>query len=124
VRRRAHLVPWRRAGDATDRDVSADEVVRVTGWVFNNEVGDALTLEGFVATGEREVRRDLRVLGIGGPHLASARMLEIGCGSGRMTAAFTRRVGAVIAADVAPAFLERCRETVVLVHHVAALQQQ
>ena len=105
-------MPWRRAGDATDRDVSADEVVRETGWVFNNEVGDALTLEGFVATGEREVRRYLRVLGLDGPHLASARMLEIGCGIGRMTAAFTRRVGAVVAADVDPAFLERCRETV------------
>lgn len=110
--RRTHLVPWRRAGDATDRDVDADEVVRETGWVFNNEVGAGLTLAGFVATGEREVRRYLRVLGLEGPHLAGGRMLELGCGIGRMTAAFTRRAGSVVAADVDPAFLERCRETV------------
>jgi SAM-dependent methyltransferase len=112
VTRRTHLVPWRRAGDATDRDVDADEVVRDTGWVFNNVTGDGLTLADFVATGEREVRRYLRVLGLDSPGLADARLLELGCGIGRMTAPFTRRVGTVLAADVDPAFLERCRETV------------
>jgi SAM-dependent methyltransferase len=39
-------------------------------------------------------------------------MVEIGAGIGRMTAAFTKRFGRVVACDLDAAFLERCRETV------------
>jgi ubiquinone/menaquinone biosynthesis C-methylase UbiE len=39
-------------------------------------------------------------------------MVEIGCGIGRMTCAFTREFGTVIASDLDAGFLERCHETV------------
>ncbi len=31
------------AGRVTERQSSADDVVKATGWVFNNETGDELT---------------------------------------------------------------------------------
>jgi SAM-dependent methyltransferase len=90
---------------------SADEVVRETGWVFNNQTGGSLTLGEFVATGDAEVDIYIDRLGWGDLDPSST-MLEIGSGIGRMTAAFTRRFDHVVAADVDAAFLERCRETV------------
>jgi SAM-dependent methyltransferase len=39
-------------------------------------------------------------------------LVEIGCGIGRMTCAFTRRFGTVLACDLDAGFLERCREAV------------
>jgi hypothetical protein len=53
--RRAQLIPWKAAGRVTERIASGDDVVRETGWVFNNATGDALTLAEFVATGDDEV---------------------------------------------------------------------
>ena len=47
-RRRQH-VPWRAAGSSTEQESSADDVVRETGWVFNNR-GDHMTLQEFVRT--------------------------------------------------------------------------
>ena len=55
MRRRPQLIPWKVAGRVTERQASADEVVQATGWVFNNETGDTLTLAEFVATGDNEV---------------------------------------------------------------------
>ena len=54
-RRRPQLIPWKVAGRVTEQQASADEVVQATGWVFNNETGDTLTLAEFVATGDNEV---------------------------------------------------------------------
>ena len=58
------------AGRASEDQPSADEVVRETGWVFNNETGERLTLDEFVATGDRGGRLVLppprSVLGHGG----------------------------------------------------------
>ena len=48
TRRRPQLTPWRTAGERAEGPQSADEVVRETGWVFNNETGSALTLAQFV----------------------------------------------------------------------------
>ena len=45
---RAHHLPWNSAGNLADNDLTADDVVRETGWVFNNETGDELTLKAFV----------------------------------------------------------------------------
>ncbi|MBM3805316.1 MAG: class I SAM-dependent methyltransferase [Actinobacteria bacterium] len=106
-----HL-PWIDAGNLTDNESSADDVVRETGWVFNNETGDELTLEKFVKTGENEVRLFLRLLQLEKFPFATSTLIEIGSGIGRMTAAFTRRFNKVIACDVDSAFLERCRQTV------------
>jgi ubiquinone/menaquinone biosynthesis C-methylase UbiE len=39
-------------------------------------------------------------------------LVEIGCGIGRMTCAFTREYGTVVACDLDAGFLERCIETV------------
>ena len=55
MRRRPQLIPWKVAGRVTEQQASADDVVQATGWVFNNETGDTLTLAEFVATGDNEV---------------------------------------------------------------------
>lgn len=115
--RRAQLVPWKAAGRTSERQASGDDVVRTTGWVFNNETGGELTLEQFVATGDAEVPAYLTVFGLREPD-ADGRspddktLVEIGCGIGRMTCAFTREYGTVIACDLDAGFLERCFETV------------
>ncbi|TSA55108.1 MAG: class I SAM-dependent methyltransferase [Actinobacteria bacterium] len=111
-KKRAQFVPWQSAGNRTETDATADEVVRSTGWVFNNETGSELTLEEFVATGDKEVKRYMHQFGFGAQRLAPLTLLEIGSGIGRMTASFTQQCAHVVAADVDAAFLERCRETV------------
>lgn len=121
-RRRAHFVPWRSAGTVTETGINFDEVVRETGWVFNNKTGDSLTLESFVKTGDAEVRRYMRQFGFSSELLTDSTLLEIGCGIGRMTASFTNQCARVIAADIDAAFLERCRETVSLHGRIDRLQ--
>ena len=53
TRRRQH-VPWKAAGTASESEHSADDVVRETGWVFNNVTGSQLNLAEFVDTGDNE----------------------------------------------------------------------
>ena len=65
--RRSQLVPWRAAGLVSEQQLSGDDVVRRTGWVFNNEKGDDLTLEEFVATGDAEVGSYLTIFGLRTP---------------------------------------------------------
>lgn len=110
--KRTQFVPWKTAGNKTESGLTADDVVRTTGWVFNNETGAALTLGDFVATGEKEVRRYMRQFDLPADKLADQTLLEIGSGIGRMTAPFSHMCAQVIAADIDAAFLERCRETV------------
>ncbi len=112
MRRRPQLIPWRTAGEVTERQASGDEVVRTTGWVFNNRRGRDLTLEEFVTTGDEEVPVYLSVFGLESTDNATRSIVEIGCGIGRMTCAFTRAFGEVIACDLDAGFLERCHETV------------
>jgi ubiquinone/menaquinone biosynthesis C-methylase UbiE len=108
---RRQLIPWRAAGTRTEMRRNADEVVRDTGWVFNNQTGSSLTLEEFVKTGDAEV--DVYLDRFGWNDLAPrSSVLEIGSGIGRMTAALSREFASVVATDVDAAFLERCRETV------------
>ena len=109
---RTQFTPWKSAGNRTETGATADEVVRQTGWVFNNETGSDLTLAEFVRTGDEEVRRYMHQFGFSPETLTNKTLLEIGSGIGRMTAAFTKQCFAVIAADVDAAFLERCHETV------------
>lgn len=110
--RRSQLIPWKVAGRVSERRLSADEVVRETGWVFNNATGDHLTLAEFVASGDDEVPAYLEAFGLRTDENQRRTMIEIGSGIGRMTAAFTREFGHVIAADLDIGFLERCHETV------------
>lgn len=110
--RRPQLVPWKAAGRLSETQASGDDVVRTTGWVFNNETGSDLTLEEFVATGDAEVSAYLTVFGLRSPASEEETLVEIGCGIGRMTCGFTREYGTVVACDVDPGFLERCFETV------------
>jgi SAM-dependent methyltransferase len=112
MRRRPQLIPWKAAGRVTEEQASADEVVQATGWVFNNETGDTLTLAEFVATGDSEVAIYVDRFGLGDGEEGERRLVEIGCGIGRMTCAFTRRFGTVVACDLDAGFLERCREAV------------
>ncbi len=108
---RRQLIPWRAAGTRAEMRRNADEVVRDTGWVFNNQTGSSLTLDEFVRTGDAEV--DVYLDRFGWLDLAGkSSILEIGSGIGRMTSALTRRFASVVATDVDAAFLERCRETV------------
>ena len=87
--------------------------MQATGWVFNNETGDTLTLAEFVATGDNEVPVYLDRFGlVRRRRRRIASLVEIGCGIGRMTCAFTRRFGTVYACDLDAGFLERCREAV------------
>jgi len=108
---RRNFVPWRAAGTTTERKRSADEVVRDTGWVFNNRTGSHLSLAEFVETGNHETLAYLTAFGLG-DDLGSQTLVEIGAGIGRMSASFTRLFGRVVACDLDAAFLERCRETV------------
>ncbi len=110
--RRSQLVPWKAAGLVSEQQSSGDDVVRRTGWVFNNEKGDDLTLEEFVATGDAEVGSYLTVFGLRTPEPETQSIVEIGCGIGRMTCAFTREFGDVTGCDLDAGFLERCFETV------------
>ena len=121
ARRGRQLIPWRVAGTRAEMRHSADDVVRETGWVFNNQTGESLTLEEFVRTGDAEVDVYLDRLGWGALP-SNTRVLEIGSGIGRMTAALTRRFDAVTASDVDAAFLERCRETVARFGRVTGLR--
>ncbi len=109
--RRNH-VPWKAAGTTSEGKRSADEVVRETGWVFNNVTGGDLSLAEFVETGNHETLAYLTAFGLGDDPHASQTLVEIGAGIGRMTASFTRLFARVVACDLDAAFLERCRETV------------
>ncbi len=111
TRRRQH-VPWKAAGSASENEHSADDVVRETGWVFNNVTGSELSLAEFVATGDNETVAYLEAFGVLSPDAALQTMVEVGSGIGRMTASFSRLFAKVIACDLDAAFLERCRETV------------
>lgn len=112
VSRRSQFVPWMSAGRVTERQTNADDVVKETGWVFNNETGSELTLEQFVLTGDQEVPSYLTIFGLRGPDNDDKTLVEIGCGIGRMTCAFTREFGRVVACDLDAGFLQRCHETV------------
>lgn len=109
---RKQHVPWKAAGAESEERHSADEVVRETGWVFNNVKGSALTLADFVETGDLETGAYLHAFGLWNDDQANHTIVEIGSGIGRMTAGLTRMFGKVYAADLDAAFLERCRETV------------
>ena len=109
---RRNYVPWRAAGTTTELKRSADEVVRDSGWVFNNRTGRDLSLAEFVATGDHETLAYLTAFGLNDDALTDQTLVEIGSGIGRMTASFTRLFGRVVACDIDGAFLERCRETV------------
>lgn len=110
--RRSQLIPWKAAGRVTERYATGDEVVRETGWVFNNAVGEQLTLAEFVATGDEEVPPYLALFGLKPEPSDQTTIVEIGSGIGRMTCALTHNFGCVIAGDLDAGFLERCRETV------------
>jgi SAM-dependent methyltransferase len=110
--RRSQLIPWKTAGRATDKFATGDEVVRETGWVFNNAVGDGLTMAEFVATGDDEVPTYLNLFQLRGTDPSQLTFVEIGSGIGRMTCALTREFGSVVACDLDAGFLERCRQVV------------
>lgn len=112
MRRRSQLIPWKAAGRVSERMATGDDVVRETGWVFNNATGDELTLAEFVATGDDEVPAYLETFCLRGEHTQEQTLVEIGAGIGRMTCAFTREFGTVVACDLDQGFLERCYETV------------
>jgi ubiquinone/menaquinone biosynthesis C-methylase UbiE len=112
VARRSQLLPWQVAGQVTDRQQSADDVVQATGWVFNSDTGDKQTLADFVDSGDAEVALYLDAFGLASTETDDGVLVEIGAGIGRMTCAFTRRFRIVYACDLDSGFLERCREAV------------
>ena len=119
--RRKQHVPWTAAGTASEQQHSADDVVRETGWVFNNRTGDSLDLAKFVETGDHETLAYLQAFGLDAG-IDGQTLVEIGSGIGRMTASFSRMFAKVVACDLDGAFLERCRETVALFGRPERLQ--
>jgi len=109
--RRKQHVPWTTAGTASEQQHSADDVVRETGWVFNNRTGRGLDLAAFVETGDHETLAYLQAFEIA-DGIERQSLVEIGSGIGRMTASFSQMFARVTACDLDGAFLERCRETV------------
>jgi SAM-dependent methyltransferase len=109
--RRKQHVPWTAAGTASEQQHSADDVVRRTGWVFNNQTGRELDLAAFVETGDHETLAYLQAFGLD-QGIDEQTLVEIGSGIGRMTSSFSRMFRRVVACDLDGAFLERCRETV------------
>lgn len=109
---RPQLIPWKAAGRISERFASGDDVVRETGWVFNNATGKSLTLAEFVASGDDEVPVYLELFGLRGTGPATSTLTEIGSGIGRMTCALTREFAMVVACDLDAGFLERCHEVV------------
>ncbi len=109
---RSQLIPWKAAGRISERFASGDDVVRETGWVFNNATGKSLTLAEFVASGDHEVPVYLELFGLRQTGPASSTLTEIGSGIGRMTCALTREFAMVVACDLDAGFLERCHEVV------------
>lgn len=105
-------MPWKTAGRVTEQYATGDEVVRETGWVFNNATGSTLTLAEFVASGDDEIPTYVELFGLAGAQPSEATFVEIGSGIGRMTCGFTRMYGSVVACDLDAGFLERCREIV------------
>jgi ubiquinone/menaquinone biosynthesis C-methylase UbiE len=67
--------------------------------------------ESFFASGERDVRTFLPQAGY--EPTGQDRLLEIGCGIGRMTRAFAERFGSVCAIDISPEMIAQAR------HHLA-----
>jgi ubiquinone/menaquinone biosynthesis C-methylase UbiE len=122
VARRSQLLPWQVAGQVTDRQQSADEVVQATGWVFNSDAADKQTLADFVESGDAEVAMYLDAFGLAGDDKEQQVLVEVGAGIGRMTCAFTRRFACVYACDLDSGFLERCREAVARFGRVANLR--
>lgn len=110
VSRRSQYLPWHVAGQITDLQRSADDVVRSTGWVFNGRTGDDLTLAEFVASGTAEAELYLGAFDLLDPDRPQS-IVEIGAGIGRMTCALTHRFDTVFACDIDAGFLERCRES-------------
>lgn len=120
--RRVQFLPWKVAGRVTERQECGDDVVRATGWVFNNETGGALTLAEFVHSGDEEVASYLRIFELETPDDQRKELVEIGSGIGRMTCAFTRRFACVTACDLDAGFLEHCRRSVAQHGRPSALQ--
>ena len=68
-------------------------------------------LESFLASGEDDVERlVVPVLSRRGVATAGKRMLELGCGAGRMTRSFARRFEQVYAVDLSREMLSRARQ--------------
>ena len=81
--RRDH-VPWRAAGATSERQRSADDMVREAGWVFNNRTGRDLSLAEFVETGNHETLAYLTAFGLADDQLASQTLVEIGVDLSKM----------------------------------------
>lgn len=120
VARRSQLIPWKVAGRRTDEDLSADDVVRRTGWLFSKDGGAETSLAEFVAAGTEEVESYVAAFDLAGDGRRA--LLEIGSGIGRMTCAFTERFRIVYACDLDEGFLERCREAVVRFGRIGRLR--
>ncbi len=112
VARRSQFLPWRVAGQVTDRQQSADDVVQATGWVFNSDSGDTQTLADFVASGDAEVGLYLDAFGLTGetPRAPGARRDR--CWHRTNDERLYPTIRCVYACDLDSGFLERCREAV------------
>lgn len=76
---------------------------------FSDKRGGRWTLQEFMKTGEREIAllfHRFRELQLPAPR---GQALDFGCGVGRLTQAFARRMGAVLGADISPVMIDLAR---------------
>ena len=99
--------------DATDWE----ELARLEPYfaVLTNEgvldvAGNACATAAFFETGENDIAMLLEALpSVLGHELRLARVLDFGCGAGRLTLPLARRSGSVVACDIAPTMLAHAR---------------
>jgi ubiquinone/menaquinone biosynthesis C-methylase UbiE len=67
-------------------------------------------LQQFFASGERDIDRTFRIIGASvKPDFQPARVLDYGCGVGRLVVPLTKRASEVVGVDVSPGMLEQAR---------------
>ena len=112
VARRSQFLPWRVAGQLTDKQQSADDVVQATGWVFNSDTGDQQTLAEFVESGDAEVGLFLDGFGLTRRGRGAPRARRDRCRDRSDDVCLHQTLLSVYACDLDSGFLERCREAV------------
>jgi ubiquinone/menaquinone biosynthesis C-methylase UbiE len=97
---------WQRFGSTWDqlgRKNAPGAILTVDGKVVDWNIGE------FLATGRLDVRRFMSVLERLSPNTRRARLLDFGCGVGRVTRPFARHFDEVIGVDVARSMIEWAR---------------
>jgi ubiquinone/menaquinone biosynthesis C-methylase UbiE len=82
-------------------------------WTVNSVPENEWNVEDYLKTGEDTVKESIdQFAALVGLDLAGLKVVEIGCGAGRITTALSRRFGTIWGFDVSSVMIERARELV------------